>query len=67
MSARTLQRRLADAGTSYGDLLDAVRREVAARCAGAGFTLEETAMLCGYADLSSFHRARRRWRAEGND
>jgi AraC-like DNA-binding protein len=32
-----------------------------------GFTLEETAMLCGYADLSSFHRARRRWRAEGND
>lgn len=44
-----------------------VRREIAARCAGAGFTLEETAMLRGYADLSSFHRARRRWRAEGND
>ncbi|MBB2912310.1 AraC-like DNA-binding protein [Streptosporangium becharense] len=65
LSPRTLQRRLADASTTYGELLDMIRRDVAARCARAGRSLEETAMLCGYADLSSFHRARRRWRAGG--
>lgn len=63
LSPRTLQRRLAEAATSYGDLLDEIRRDVAARCARSGRSLEEAALLCGYADLSSFHRARRRWRA----
>jgi AraC-like DNA-binding protein len=62
VAARTLQRRLAEAGTRYDVLLDEERRRVFARCRARGLAMEDAAILCGYADASSFHRARRRWR-----
>jgi AraC-like DNA-binding protein len=61
MSARTLQRRLAAAGSSYHALLDAVRAELAQAYLGEGWSVTETALALGFADLSSFSRAFRRW------
>ncbi|MGY1745360.1 AraC family transcriptional regulator ligand-binding domain-containing protein [Blastococcus sp. SYSU D00695] len=64
ISARTLQRRLAAEGTTFEDELDALRRAVSEASERSGLAIEETAVLCGYSELSSLHRARRRWRAE---
>lgn len=62
MSTRTLQRRLAAEGTTYGELLDRLRRQLAANyLADARFSIAEVAFLLGYADLTSFHRAVKRW------
>lgn len=66
MSERTLQRRLRDEGRSFADVLDGVRRELAARYLGdPRLTIYEVAFLLGYAEPSSFHRAFRRWTGEG--
>jgi len=61
MSARTLQRRLADAGVSYQALLDDARRELARVYLDEGWSITETAFTLGFADCSSFSRAYRRW------
>lgn len=62
MSARTLQRRLADEQTSYSTLLDTVRRELAARyLAESSQSLSEITYLLGFSELSAFSRAYRRW------
>jgi AraC-like DNA-binding protein len=61
-STRSLQRRLADEGTRFDDLLDDLRRELAFRyLAEPGVTLGEIAFLLGYSDPSAFNRAFRRW------
>jgi AraC-like DNA-binding protein len=62
IAPRTMQRRLAEIGTSYDTLLDDVRRGVFTTCRARGISLEDTAVLCGYSEASSFHRARRRWK-----
>lgn len=60
--ARTLQRRLAQNGTHYRDLLDDVRRRLALRYIGdSGLELPEIAFLLGFAEQSSFQRAFKRW------
>ncbi|MEK1906332.1 MAG: AraC family transcriptional regulator [Pseudomonas sp.] len=62
LSERTLQRRLQEEGSSYQQLLDDTRRELAGQyLAQANLTLLEVAYLLGFADPSNFFRAFRRW------
>jgi AraC-like DNA-binding protein len=62
VSPRTLQRRLREEGTSYGELLDLLRREFATRLLRERkLAVYEIAFLLGYAEPSTFHRAFRRW------
>ena len=61
LSQRTLQRRLQEEGTSFQQLLDDTRRELAEQyLAQPNLTLLETAYL-RFADPSNFFRAFRRW------
>lgn len=62
MSERTLRRRLADAGTSYGVLVDDQRRRLAERLlAASAVSLDDVAAAVGFADARSLRRAVRRW------
>ena len=62
MSERTLQRRLEEEATSFGQLLDDTRRELAAQYLGRlRLALAQAAYLLGFADQSSFFRACKRW------
>lgn len=62
VSARTFRRRLADAGTAYTDILDAVRRELAAHyISDPALSLSEISYLLGFSELSGFSRAFKRW------
>lgn len=62
MTARTLQRRLADEGQSFGDLLEHTRRELATQYLQDGRLRPlDVAFLLGYSDLTAFHRAFKRW------
>jgi AraC-like DNA-binding protein len=65
MSDHTFQRRLADEATSFTDLVDETRREVAQHhLADSRLSLAEIAYLLGYADQSTFFRASNRWFGE---
>jgi len=62
ISARTLQRRLRDDGTSFNELRDRFRHEMAARLlAQPDLAIYEVALLLGYSEPSTFYRAFRRW------
>ena len=62
MSVRTLQRRLSEEATSYQDLVDAVRSEIAITAVReTDRPLSEIAASIGYSDLRPFLRAFRRW------
>ena len=62
VSERTLQRRLADIGHSFSDVVEAFRREEAGRLlATPGLHLVEVASRLGYSEQTSFTRAFRRW------
>jgi AraC-like DNA-binding protein len=62
LSERTLQRRLQEEGTSYQQLLDDTRRELAQQyLATPRMTLLEIAYLLGFSEPSNFFRAFRRW------
>lgn len=62
VSARSLQRRLAEAGLSYQGLLDATRRQAAAEyLSNATLSIGEVAYLLGYSEPAAFHRAFKRW------
>ena len=62
LSPRTLQRRLADHGTGYQQVLDGVREELArAYVDDERIPIGEMAYRLGYADESAFLRAFRRW------
>jgi AraC-like DNA-binding protein len=62
LGQRTLQRRLAEAGVGFGDLLDETRRTLAdGYLANHDLSLSEIAYLLGYGEQSSFFRAFRRW------
>jgi len=62
MSSRTLQRRLADSGHSYQQLIDESRRLLAERLLGqTDYALKEVAFLTGFSDQSAFTRAFKRW------
>jgi AraC-like DNA-binding protein len=65
MSDHTFQRRLTDEGTSFTDIVDDTRRELAQRyLVDSRMTFYEIAYLLGYADQSTFFRASHRWFGE---
>jgi AraC-like DNA-binding protein len=62
MSARTLQRRLGEAGAQFSEVLDAVRADEARHALlGSDVPLAEIAWRLGFADLATFSRAFKRW------
>jgi len=62
MSPRTLQRRLAGQRTTYRRLLSEVREDLACQhLAESRLSIAEIAFLLGFADVTSFHRAFKRW------
>jgi AraC-like DNA-binding protein len=61
MSERTLQRRLRAEGTSFAELLDVLRSELAVAYLAQAVPVQEIAWLLGYGEPSAFHHAFRRW------
>ena len=62
MNRRTFARRLQDSGTTFRELLDAVRFDAArVLLRGSAVSLEDVANKLGYADVTAFARAFRRW------
>lgn len=62
VSARTLQRRLEDQGTSFAELLDQTRQVAAIEyLKDPRISITETAFLLGFSDTSTFYRAFKRW------
>ncbi|QIB52646.1 AraC family transcriptional regulator [Pseudomonas sp. OIL-1] len=62
ISSRHLRRKLSQAGTSYEQLVDEVRRDAAVRMiTGGELSLTSIAYELGFLDPSSFTRAFRRW------
>ena len=61
-SPRTLQRRLADAGTSFAAVLDALRQQLARQhLRDPRMTLDDVAARLGYSELRAFVRAFKGW------
>ena len=59
---RTLQRRLAERGTSFDVLMEEARRDLADRLlVEANMPLSQVARMLGYSEQSSFNRAFGRW------
>jgi AraC-like DNA-binding protein len=61
VSVRTLQRRLRSDGTSFAELVEALRREMAFEYLDKQLPLQEIAWLLGYSEPSAFHHAFKRW------
>ena len=62
VTERTLQRYLKSEGTSFSQLLENTRKELAEQyLAESERSIAETALLLGYSDVIAFHRAFRRW------
>ena len=62
LSARTLQRRLSDEGTSFKSVLDEARQVLATRYIGEDrLSIKETSYLLGFSEPSNFSRAFKRW------
>lgn len=61
-SPRSLQRRLRQEGTSLSTLLDGLRSELAVRyLSESRESISEVAFLLGFSEVSTFHRAFKRW------
>jgi AraC-like DNA-binding protein len=62
LSPRSLQRRLAEQGSSFQHLLDSTRQQLAeAYLRDPHLELAEIALLLGYSEQSAFARAFRQW------
>jgi AraC-like DNA-binding protein len=62
MSPRTLQRKLSAHGTSFQQLATEVRQDLARQhLTDSRLSISEIAFLLGFADVSTFHRAFKRW------
>jgi AraC-like DNA-binding protein len=62
MSPRTLQRRLGERGVTFGEILDAVRRDAAmSAITRPGASVQDVALSCGFDDVKALRRAFRRW------
>lgn len=62
LSERTLHRRLREEGTTFQQLLDETRRELAQQyLSSQSITLAEACYLLGFANQSNFSRASKRW------
>ena len=61
-SLRSLQRRLKEQGTSYKQLLEETRRELAGQyIANSQYSISEITYLLGFSETSNFSRAFKRW------
>jgi AraC-like DNA-binding protein len=62
VSSRTLTRRLAEEGTNFAEVVDGLRRSLAAQYLHeSSFTLAQIGWLLGYEGPTSFHHAFKRW------
>ncbi|UCH54050.1 MAG: AraC family transcriptional regulator ligand-binding domain-containing protein [Pseudomonadota bacterium] len=62
LSVRSMQRKLGESGTSFADLLEETRRELAYQYLGnSQMSVSEITYLLGFADPANFTRAFRRW------
>ncbi|WP_394831568.1 AraC family transcriptional regulator [Pendulispora rubella] len=62
VTPRTMHRRLLDEGTSFREILEDLRHQLAKEHMKAGrFTLQEIAYRLGYTDFANFRRAFKRW------
>jgi AraC-like DNA-binding protein len=62
LSTRTLQMKLKDEGTSYSELLDSIRKELAINYIKDKYTpISEIAYLLGFSEASVFHRCFKKW------
>lgn len=61
VSARTLQRRLAEEGTSHFELVDELRRALAKQLQSKGVSEQDIADEVRFSDVRALSRARRRW------
>ncbi|MEO9865455.1 MAG: AraC family transcriptional regulator ligand-binding domain-containing protein [Yoonia sp.] len=62
MTPRTLNRRLKDEATSFQDIKDALRRDIAIRALQEGaVSIEQIAYETGFSAPANFHRAFRKW------
>lgn len=61
---RFLQRRLAESGSSFEEILDQVRRDKAWYLSERGLQAGQIATMLGYTEQSSYARACRRWYGE---
>jgi len=62
LSERTLQRRLADQGIIFAELIDGTRKTIALEyLRDRRYRLTDIAQMVGYSEASSFTRACRRW------
>ena len=65
VSVRTLQRKLVATGTTFREVFEAVRGELAEQyLTDPTVSIAEVAFMLGFADQSSFNRAFRRWTGE---
>ena len=61
VSARTLQRKLGDNGTTFKEILDETRHALALAYLSVPHSVSETTFRLGFSCTSSFTRAFRRW------
>ena len=62
MSPRSLTRHLADEGTTFGDILEQLRRRLASRyLADDRMSVQQIAWLLGYSEVGAFNHAYKRW------
>jgi AraC-like DNA-binding protein len=62
MSSRSLTRRLSELDTSFGRIVQELRRKLALKYLGEGeLAVTEVAFLLGYSEVSTFNHSFRRW------
>lgn len=62
MTPQTLRRRLKEANTSYQEIKDSIRHDAAVYyLAKAELSIDEIALMMGFSEASSFHRAFKKW------
>lgn len=61
LTARSLQRRLKEEGTSFKEVREEVRRELALRYLDDDMSIAEVSFLLGFSEPSAFFRAFKRW------
>lgn len=65
LSQRTLQRKLKDEGTTFKELLDETRKELAKEYVNdSSLSLSEITYLLGFSEQSNFTRAFKRWQGQ---
>ncbi|ASK34385.1 AraC family transcriptional regulator [Alcanivorax sp. N3-2A] len=62
MTPQTLRRRLKDGNTSYQEIKDSIRKDASVYyLSKAELSIDEIALLMGFSEASSFHRAFKKW------